>query len=78
MRAAKTRERWGCVEASDQRERWKEDRVRVDVAGSEDTGASRQASEASAGVGGRSDSGGEGSVACERPTGAEDGGHRER
>jgi len=40
----------GAVRASDRREREREDRGSVDVAGSEDAGASRQASDASAGV----------------------------
>lgn len=40
----------GALRASGQRERETEDRGRVDVAGGEGEGASRQASEASAGV----------------------------
>ena len=38
MRAAKTRERWDALGPSDQRERWKEDRGSVGVAGGEGAG----------------------------------------
>ena len=40
----------GALRASDRRERGREDRGSVDVAGSEDAAASRQARDASAGV----------------------------